>query len=142
MVFLECQISYWFSLTLEKQIKFVKNFLCGYWTKNVTVLTNLSLHVVYSIYYFLGFSQYICISFLKCLLLELFIMLHITFLKSEIKLATYKIVTNKMCLFWLTIATFSQFSPCNAMSSYLYKVNEKIYIIIIGNLNFQQELSC
>ena len=40
-----------------------------------------------------------CISFLKRLLLELFIMLYVTFLTSEIKVATYKITTIKIYLF-------------------------------------------
>ena len=57
--------------------------------------------------------------FFKTFLLELFIMLYVTFLISEIKFATYKIATIKMYLFRKTIATFSQFFPtqCNVFIS-------------------------
>ena len=40
----------------------------------------------------------ICVSFLKCFLLEFIIMFYVTFLTSEIKFATYKIETVKMYL--------------------------------------------
>ena len=50
--------------------------------------------------------------------------MYVTFLTLEIEFATYEIAIIKTYLFWRTIATFSQFLPCNAMSSYLYKVNE------------------
>ena len=62
----------------------------------------------------------ICISFLKRLLLELFIMLYVTFLTSEIKVATYKITTIKMYLFWRTTATFSQFFPMQYICLHIY----------------------
>ena len=70
---------------------------------------SLCLHVVYSIYYFLGFSKYIYLFF-KSFLLKLFTILYVTFLTSEIKFATYKDATIKMYCLWRTFATFSIFS--------------------------------
>ena len=87
---------------------FVKFLICVYWAKNVTVFS-LSLHVVYSIYYFLGFSKYVYLFF-KSFLLKLFTILYVTFLTSEIKFATYKDATIKMYCLWRTFATFSIFS--------------------------------
>ena len=51
--------------------------------------------------------------------LELFIMLYVTFLTSEIKFATSEIATIKMHLFCRTSATFSQFflMQCNIFIS-------------------------
>ena len=98
---------------------FVKFLICAYWTKNCPY--NLSLHVVYSIYYFPGFSKYV---FFKTFFFWLELC---NFLTSEIKSATYKIATIKMYLFWRTIATFSQFflTQCNILTGKQNECNAK-----------------
>ena len=85
-------------------ISFIK-FICAYWAKNVTVLTIWvsMLFTVFTISLDFLFKD----IFLRRFLLELFIMLHVKFLTSEIKFETYKIATVKMYIFWGTIATCS-----------------------------------
>ena len=100
---------------------FVKFLICAYWAKKVIVLTIWFSMLVTVFTISLDFK--IGISLLKCFLQELLTMLYVTILTSEIKFATYKIAAIKMYLFWRITAIFSQFFPCNVMSSYLYKVN-------------------
>ena len=78
---------------------------------------SLCLHIVYSIYYFLGFSKYIYLFF-KSFLLKLFTILYVTFLTSEIKFATYKDATIKMYAYDEHLLHF-QFFPmqCNVFIS-------------------------
>ena len=100
----------------------VKFLICAYWTKNVTGLRIwVCKHVIYSIYYFPGFSKYV--FFKTFFWLEL-----CNFLTSEIKSATYKIATIKMYLFWRTIATFSQFflTQCNILTGRENECNAKL----------------
>ena len=129
MVFLEYWIPCPLSLTQDKQImtgnamflkyKFIKKFLiCEYWTKDVS-LHNFSLHVVCSIYYFLGFSKYVYLFLKKKrFLLQLFIMLY-HFCHQRLKLQLLKCIA-----FEEQLLHFYNFCPWIAMSSYLYKVWE------------------
>ena len=118
MVFLEYWIPCRLSLTQDKQImtgntmflkyKFIKKFLIyEYWTKDVS-LHNFSLHVVCSIYYFLGFSKFVYLFFLKKTFFVTTFYYAVSFLSSEIKIATIK-----MHRFWRTVATFLQFLSMN-----------------------------
>ena len=76
--------------------------------KYISVLI-IWVYMLFKIFIFYMDFQYI--SLISCC---------VTFLTLEVKFATYKFATIKMYLFWRTIATFSLFFPCNAMSSHLY----------------------
>ena len=59
------------------------------------------------------------ISFLRRFLIELFNMLSVIFLTSEIKFATYKLQLLKCISFEEPLLHFHNFFPCNAMTSCL-----------------------
>ena len=62
---------------------FCKVFICAYWVKNVTILT-IWVFMLFTVVSISSYLQSVYI-FLKRFLLELFIMLHVTFLISGIK---------------------------------------------------------